>query len=158
VKEKEIRDRIERFMQKTARRIVVPASVGIGLSAAACDHHALRGKAADGGRDLAAQTADATSATPDTADGGGDLADAAAATDLPLLAIPYVVIMPPDAARLEAAADGSSEAGAASPDLGPEILPPPPPPYIVPMVSGPGPGPLAAADPAATTADPPAKK
>jgi hypothetical protein len=91
MKEKDIRDRITRFLQKTARTVVVPASMGLGLSAAGCDRHSLHGKAADAGPDLVTQNQDA--ATNPT-----DLADAATRNDLPLIAVPYLMVMVEDAA------------------------------------------------------------
>lgn len=91
MQEKDIRDRIARFLQKTARTVVVPASMGLGLSAASCDRHSLHGKAADAGADLVAQIPDAATNPP-------DLADAATKNDLPLIAVPYLMVMVEDAA------------------------------------------------------------
>jgi hypothetical protein len=125
MKEKEIRERIEQFLRKTARNIVVPASVGLGLGVAGCDSHTMSVRAADAGhgdaavqvsdaakspqRDLAATTSDVAPPTPDTG-------DAAPASDLPLMAIPYIVALPPSDAAPEQAADGASEAGVPGPD------------------------------------------
>jgi hypothetical protein len=86
MKEKEVRDRIARFLEKTARTVVVPATMGLGLAAAGCDGHALHGKAADAGPDLVAQNADASTNAP-------DLADAVTEDDLPPVYPPYVVLM-----------------------------------------------------------------
>jgi hypothetical protein len=116
VKEKEVRERIQRFLQKTARRIVLPASVGIGVSASACTGHALH-QPADAARDLPGQTADAAR------DSGADLPDVS--DDLPLMAVPYLVVAPKDAAP---DADEVSEAGQvpsdAVPDFSPDIMVP----------------------------------
>jgi hypothetical protein len=134
VKEKEVRERIQRFLQKTARRMVLPASVGIGVSASACGGHALR------------QPADAASEPHgQIADAAGDPAELTDVNDdLPIMAVPYLVIAPRDVAP-EAEPDEASEAGQAPadavPDFRPDIMVPPPP-YIVPMVSPPGARPL----------------
>jgi hypothetical protein len=126
VKEKEIRERIERFLKKTARNLVVPASVGLSLSG--CDTHALRGGRADAGRDVASQ--------------GADAADVANAADFPSVYPPYLLVIMPDAASKPGPADAESEAQAL-PDTRAEI-PAPPPPYMVPppppyMVPAPAP-------------------
>jgi hypothetical protein len=132
--EKDIRDRIAQFLQKTARTVVVPASMGLGLSAAGCDHHSLQGKAADAGPDLVAQNADATTNAP-------DLADAAAKNDLPLIAVPYLVVMVGnDAADTAADAleaqsvDADRDATALPLDVRADISYPPPP-YLVPVMA-----------------------
>jgi hypothetical protein len=122
VKEKDIRERIESFLKRTARNVVVPASVGLSLSG--CDTHALSGRRADAGFDVASQSADAK--------------DTANSTDLAQMILPYLVVMMPDAdaepGPLDAGADARS-----LPETGPEIsappppyLAPPPPPYMVP--------------------------
>jgi hypothetical protein len=49
--EKKIRELVERFLKKTARNVVVPASMTLGISLAGCDSHALHGGVADAGRD-----------------------------------------------------------------------------------------------------------
>ena len=59
MKEKDIRDRIARFFEKTARSVVVPATMGLGLTTAGCDGHSLHGKSTDAGPDLVARNADA---------------------------------------------------------------------------------------------------
>lgn len=139
MKEKDIRDRIARFLQKTARTVVVPASMGLGLSAAGCDRHSLYGKAADAGPDLVTQNQDAATNPP-------DVADAATKDDLPLIAVPYVVVMLEDAAAdvvadaLQAqSVDADRDAFALPADAESDISYPPPPYVILPMVSG---GPL----------------
>jgi hypothetical protein len=76
MKEKELRERIEQFLRKTARNVVVPASVGLGLGVSGCDQHALRAKAADAGGDSAAQISDVAKVStsdlpPDGAGGQG---------------------------------------------------------------------------------------
>jgi hypothetical protein len=114
MKEKEVRERIERFLKRTARNVVVPASLGLGFSLAGCEQHAFQGVAADAGRDLAGQTADAVSQTPDVSSMGPDVADAGK-EDLPLMAVPYVVAMPEDAAKAQPM-DAESEAGSSQPD------------------------------------------
>ena len=49
MKEKEIRERVEQFLKRTARNVVVPASLGLGLSLSGCEGNALRAGAADAG-------------------------------------------------------------------------------------------------------------
>jgi hypothetical protein len=120
MKEKEVRERIERFLKRTARNVVVPASMGLGLSLAGCDQHAMHGVAADAGRDLAGQTADAVSQTADVSSMGPDAADTGK-EDLPLMAIPYVVAMPEDTAKAQPM-DAESEAGSARPDAKADLM------------------------------------
>ena len=111
--EKEIRERIERFLKKTARTLVVPASVGLSLSG--CDSHALGGGQADAGRDAAAQ--------------GAEVADAATSPDLPQIYPPYLVVMMPDAGTDPGPLDSGADTQP-RPEAGPEI-PSPPPPYLI---------------------------
>jgi hypothetical protein len=120
MKEKEVRERIERFLKRTARNVVVPASLGLGFSLAGCEQHAFQGVAADAGRDLAGQTADAVSQTADVSSKGPDLADAGK-EDLPLMAVPYVVAMPEDAAKAQPM-DAESEAGSARLDAKADLM------------------------------------
>jgi hypothetical protein len=127
MKEKEIRERIERFLKRTARNVVVPASVGFSLTG--CDSHALGSRRADAGRDAAGQQM--------------EVADAASTDDLPRIAPPYLLFIPPDAGTGPSWADTASEAQAL-PDAGPDtpaVMPPymiaPPPPYMVPAPAPP---------------------
>jgi hypothetical protein len=145
MKEKEIRDRIEQFLRRTARTVVVPASVGLGLSVAACDRQTLNGGAADAGHDVSGVVADATAQSPDVAGTAPDSADAVFADDLPLIAVPYLLARVPEDAASDPAADGESEAGATDRDgrLA-DLLPNPPPPYLI-LPSMPPPEPLPAA-------------
>jgi hypothetical protein len=113
MKEKEIRERIERFLKRTARNLVVPASVGLSLSG--CDTHALNGGRADAGRDAFNQSADTR--------------DAANSPDLSQMVLPYLIVMRPDATAEPGPSDAESEAQPL-PEAGPEI-PAPPPPYMV---------------------------
>ena len=142
MKEKDIRDRIAQFLKKTARTVVVPASMGLGLSAAGCERHALQGKPADGGTDLVAGNSDTQTSQP-------DLADAATKGDLPLMSVPYLAVMVEDAAA-DVAADAleapsvdadqdtgldadridNRDASEAPLDVRPDILFPPPP-YVI---------------------------
>jgi hypothetical protein len=142
MREKDVRDRIARFLQKTARTVVVPASMGIGLAAAGCDRHSLHGRPADAGPDLVAQNPDTATNLPDLAD-AATTADAATKNDLPLMAVPYVVAMVEDAAAdvvadaLETQSlDADHDVFSLRPDLGSDALylPPPPPPYLVPYI------------------------
>jgi len=113
MKEKEIRERVEQFLKRTARNVVVPASLGLGLSLSGCEGNALRAGATDAGRGVA---------------------DTATTHDLPGMVLVYLVMMP-DAAPDTRPADTESEAGASRPDAGPEAGPDiasPPPPYMVP--------------------------
>ena len=132
MKEKEVRERIERFLKRTARNVVVPASLGLGFSLTGCDQHAFQGVAADAGRDLAGQTADAVSQTPDVSSMGPDVATKDVSSkgpdvadtgkeDLPLMAVPYVVAMPEDAAKAQPM-DAESEAGSARPDAKADLM------------------------------------
>ena len=112
MKEHEIRQRIEGFLKRTARELVVPASVGLGLALVGCDHTGIkvaRDAAADTALSTAPDAADATLARdsaanmPDTASlrdfGMNDDRPALDAfkTDLPNLIIPYGVRIEPDA-------------------------------------------------------------
>jgi hypothetical protein len=130
--ETEIRERIERFLKRTAEAVVVPATMGLGLSQVGCDHHSLEARPSDAGAEV-------------------QRSDSAVQSDVPDPILVYLVLMPADAADLasappdagpdgkrDAGADAESEAGASidtaaeAPlriDLGPE-LPMPPPPYL----------------------------
>jgi hypothetical protein len=145
MKEKDIRERIEQFLKRTARNVVVPASVGLSL--AGCDHHALQGKPE---KDAGAQVGDAPnlSDTPTKNDLpelnppylvhlGPDAAadvDVAGNADLPQAVPPYIVVIPtdggPDASAVDSEAEAARDAKS-SPDFNADI-PSPPPPYIVP--------------------------
>jgi hypothetical protein len=149
LKEKEIRDRIQGFLKRTARTVVVPASVGLGLSAGACDRTALHGRSSDAGSDLAPLSSDAAVVSPDVAGASPDLALGA---DLPELLPPYVVVMIQDARPDLQPIDGAPDA---RPDAQPDLASPPPPymdppipdagrdlpavvpPYMLPSLSGP---------------------
>jgi hypothetical protein len=129
MKEREIRDRIARFLQKTARTVVVPASVGLGLSAAGCDRHSLNGRLVDGAADLLEHNSDALTNAPDLA----AREDTVARDDLPQIAVPYVVAMLEDAAAGVAAdalevqsVDADGDASSSLPDVEPDIFYPPP--------------------------------
>ena len=132
MKEKEIRERIERFLKRTARNVVVPASVGLSLSG--CGTHALRSGHADAGRDVVSQSAE----TNDTVN----------SPDLGYMVLPYLLVMMPDAAtEPEPSESGPSDVESEArslPEAGPEIpavMPPymiaPPPPYMVPAPAPP---------------------
>lgn len=132
--EKDIRDRIGQFLKKTARTVVVPASLGLGLTSTACNSNGLA-RARDAGLDSAAAQADASMIGPDQA-------DAAIKYDLPTMLVPYLVAMTPDAA-----ADQATDTAAQGADADRDVLPDtradlsfPPPPYLAP------PPPDAAAD------------
>jgi hypothetical protein len=125
LKEKEIRDRIQGFLKRTARAVVVPASVGLGLSAGACDRTSLQGRSADAAGALSAS--DAAVVSPDTADAVPDLSFEA---DLPVVLPPYLLAMGPDAQPDLQPIDGAPDTRSdAEPDLAT-----PPPPYMVPPV------------------------
>lgn len=161
MKEKEIRDRIQGFLKRTARTVVVPASVGLGLSAAACNRTSLHGSPADAAMD-AAKPSDAAFVSPDTNVASPDMA---LGRDLPELLPPYMAVIIPDARPDLQAIDGSPDAGPeagidlaapsdgepdsrgrrdaqtdaqsdARPDAQPDIGPPPPP-YMVPPFTPP---------------------
>ena len=127
MKEKEIRDRIQGFLKRTACAVVVPASMGLGLGAGACDRTSLHGSPADAATDLSASLSDAAVTSPDAVVASPDLAFAA---DLPELLPPYLVVMIPDAQPDVQPIDGASDADA-RPDAQPDIATPPPP-YMVP--------------------------
>ncbi len=103
MKEKQIRDRIQGFLKRTARTVVVPASVGLGLSVGACDGTSLRGRPADAAGDLS--SSDAAVVSPDTADARPDLqpidgapdARPDAQSDMAIPPPPYMVPPIPDA-------------------------------------------------------------
>ncbi len=149
MKEKEVRARIEQFLRTTARNVVVPASLGFGLTASGCDSHALH-TVVDAGRDVVAHVSDATVA-PDLRDAASELSlpnppylapppPPDAANDLPIMAVPYLVVLPPDAAPPDQSGDTlESEAGAHSADASPdEYVPLPPLIYVVFMQQQPG--------------------
>jgi hypothetical protein len=118
MKEKEIRERIERFLKRTAQTVVVPTTMGLGLSLSGCDGHSLRAGSADGGSDTSAQVSDAATTPSDTA----------LALDLPPIYPPYLMISDmPDSAP-EAKPDVESEAGGGTLDAS---LPPDAPVYGV---------------------------
>ncbi len=117
--EKDIRDRIGQFLKRTARTVVVPASMGLGLSSTACNGNGLR-QAGDAGLDTASTQADARLTSP-------DLAEEAVKFDVPLMMVPYVVAMAPDAAA-DTTPDADSDA---LPDARADISSPPPP-YLAP--------------------------
>jgi hypothetical protein len=160
--EADIRSRIAQFLKKTARTVVVPASMGLGLSSAGCEEHGLHSGAADAGPDSSAQTADIR----DLPGLPPDLGDAAIRNDLPLIMVPYLVVMVPDAAAevaieagdaqgLDADRDGGDAASVSPPDVAPDLAYPEPP-YLAPSFAPdklPG-GAHAEADPAV----PPEKK
>jgi hypothetical protein len=128
MKEKELRERIEQFLRKAARNVVVPASVGLGLSVSGCDQHALHVKAADAGGDLAAQVSDvAKVSTSDLPPAAPEVRDATSPSDLPLMAVPYLVALPPDDVAPDQTRDGESEAGTQGPDAAADAYVPIPP-------------------------------
>jgi len=111
MKEKEVRERIERFLKRTAQALVVPATVGLGASLASCEHHSMQGTRGD---------AATGAASPDARQ-----PDAALGLDVPPVALPYLVILDlPDSGP-----DVESEAGLPS-DAGPDAMPEPPLVYI----------------------------
>jgi hypothetical protein len=125
--EKDIRDRIGQFLKKTARTVVVPASMGLGLTSTACNSNGLP-RARDAGLDSGAAQSDAAMVGPDQA-------DAAIKYDLPMMFVPYVVAMPPDAA-----ADQPTDTAAQGADADRDVVPDakadisfPPPPYLAPL-------------------------
>jgi hypothetical protein len=119
--EKDIRDRIGQFLKKTARTVVVPASMGFGLSTTSCNGNGLK-TVQDAGLDSAATQADARTTGP-------DLADASIKEDLPLMMVPYLVAMAPDAG-LDTAPVPDADRDV-FPDAGTDISFPPPP-YLAP--------------------------
>jgi hypothetical protein len=135
--EKEIRERIERFLKRTAEVVVVPATMGLGLSQAGCDQHSLSAGPADAGAEV-------------------QKSDTAGKSDVPDPILPYLVFRPdvapppadtgPDGTR-DGGADVESEAGR-SIDTGEEAprrmdlaseLPMPPPPYLAVLPPDPAP-------------------
>jgi hypothetical protein len=128
MKEKELRERIEQFLRKTARNVVVPASMGLGLGVSGCDQHTLRAKAADAGGDSAAQVSDvAKVSTSDLPPAAPEVRDATSPSDLPLMAVPYLMALPPDAVAPDQTRDGESEAGTQGPDAAADAYVPIPP-------------------------------
>jgi hypothetical protein len=165
MKEHEIRLRIESFLKRTARELVVPASVGLGLALVGCDHTGIkvsRDAAADTAQFAAPDAADATLARESAANildtaNQPDLslpndprpALDAFKTDLPVLHIPYGVYIPPDASTDAAAPNADApdaDAGAADAevravdarrDAGKADLPAIMPPYMPPYMPAP---------------------
>ncbi len=129
MKEKELRERIEQFLRKTARNVVVPASVGLGLSVSGCDQHALHATAADAGGDSAAQVSDvAKVSTSDVPPSAPEVGDATSPNDLPLVAPPYLLVaLPPDDVAPDQTRDVESEAGTQGPDAAADAYVPIPP-------------------------------
>jgi hypothetical protein len=126
--EKEIRDRIEGFLKRTARTVVVPASMGLGFSGGACDGTAMHARVGDAAADLSTQPSDALVISSDAADLG---------RDLPEMLLPYLVVMVD--ARVESQpVDSESDSDVSSdaqPDAQPDALPDigtPLPPYMAP--------------------------
>jgi hypothetical protein len=149
--EREVRARIEQFLRATARNVVVPASLGLGLTASGCDSHAIRVGTADAGHDVVAQSSDAAaSPVSDVRDATSDPfigpappyllppppppPDAASATDLPLMAVPYLVALPPDAPVDQAHDALESESGAQGVDDNPDAYVSVPPPAYLPFM------------------------
>jgi len=126
MKEREVRQLIEGFLKRTARELVVPASVGLGLALSGCDHTGIRVS-----RDAAADIVQSASPDAIVADAGlgresaatspdtvsppdlrlpedtGPAPDARQA-DLPVIMPPYMVFIPPDAASPDARVDAPS--------------------------------------------------
>jgi hypothetical protein len=128
MKEREIRERIEHFLRATARNVVVPASVGLGLGVAGCDSHAMQARAADAGRDSAVPVSDVAPASqPDGATAAPEVGDTAPTSDLPLMAVPYLMVLPPDDAAPDQTRNGESEAGGPGPDAAVDAYVPYPP-------------------------------
>jgi hypothetical protein len=128
MKEKELRERIEQFLRKTARNVVVPASMGLGLSVSGCDQHTLHAKAADAGGDSAAQVSDVAKVLiSDVPPAAPEVRDATSPSDLPFIAMPYLVWFPPDAGAPDQPRDGESEAGTQGPDAAVDAYVPIPP-------------------------------
>jgi hypothetical protein len=118
--EKDIRDRIGQFLKRTARTVVVPASMGLGLSTTACNGNGLR-QAGEAGIEAGTTRADAPATTP-------DLAVDTVRYDMPMMMVPYVIAMALDAAP-DTAPDAESDV---LPDARTDISYPPPP-YLAPM-------------------------
>jgi hypothetical protein len=164
MKEHEIRQRIEGFLKRTARELVVPASMGLGLALVGCDHTGIkvaRDAAAETAQSVAPDAADAM-LTRDSAANVPDVANPrdfginddrpaldAFKADLPRLIIPYGVRIEPDAS-VDAAAPNAdapdADAGAADAevravdsgrDAGKADLPAILPPYMPPYMPAP---------------------
>ena len=146
MKEQDVRQRIESFLKRTAREVVVPASMGLGLALSGCDHAGIHVRA-DAASDTSlsakpdAIVADATPALdgiasrPDTVnqpdlrlpDDVGTAPDARQ-VDLPVLVAPYLAVVLRDAGAevrvLDATADvRAADAGvdADAPDAGADL-------------------------------------
>jgi hypothetical protein len=105
--EKEIRERIERFLMRAAQTVVVPAAVGLGVSLSGCDQHALQA----GGRDAGTIEAKPDAALPDAALRDAALRDAAPNPDLPFIALPYLMVLDRPDSGPDASPEVGSEAG-----------------------------------------------
>jgi hypothetical protein len=133
MKEHEIRQRIEGFLKRAAREVVVPASVGVGLALIGCDQGGLktsldaaadRSAAPDGiladatlGNDRAVNVSDTANPRdlrlPDATQPAPDTRGA----DLPAVMPPYMVFIPPDAGVDAGASDAGLDTGASDAGL-----------------------------------------
>lgn len=172
--EKEIRERIERFLKKTARNVVVPASMGLGLSLSGCGGKTLHVGPADAGGDATSlSTSDARSsdasdvetildagapdASPDLSPDALPDTSVDATSDLPTFYPPYLIMVPSPDARADLPGVAPPYMPPPQPDAGPPDLPGPMPVYIDAAI----PGTAAAATPPRadkTTESPPPHK
>jgi hypothetical protein len=134
MKEQDVRQRIERFLKRTAREVVVPASVGLGLALSGCDHTGIQARtdAADTspsattdaivadatlGRDGAANSPDAANRPDLRLPDDVRLSPDTGQPDLPVSIPPYGVILRPDAGVDTSVPDAQSDAGAPDADV-----------------------------------------
>jgi hypothetical protein len=123
MKERDVRQRIESFLKRTAREVVVPASVGIGLALSGCDRTGMK-IGGDAAADMSRSARDAGSAADAAVVNHPDMASQpdARQPDLPFIAPPYMAVFQPDA-RVAALPDVGADLNApdASADVaGPE--------------------------------------
>jgi hypothetical protein len=135
MKEQDVRQRIESFLKRTAREVVVPASMGLGLALSGCDHTGIQARAdaaadtsqsaaTDGivadatrGRESAANSPDVASQPdlrlPDDVRLSPDTGQA----DLPISVAPYMAIVRLDAGVDASVPDVRPDAGAPDADV-----------------------------------------
>ena len=139
MKEQDVRQRIESFLKRTAREVVVPASMGLGLALSGCDHTGIQARAdaaadtsqsaaTDGivadatlGRESAANRPDAVNQTDLRLPDDVRLAPDTGQADLPVLIAPYMAIVRLDAGVDASVPDARSDTGTSDaevPDAG----------------------------------------
>jgi hypothetical protein len=135
MKEQDVRQRIESFLKRTAREVVVPASMGLGLALSGCDHTGIQARAdaaadtsqsaaTDGivadatlGRESAANSPDVANQPDLRLPGDVRLSPDTGQADLPVLIAPYMAILRLDAGVDASVPDTQSDAGTSDADV-----------------------------------------